>query len=374
MTLAIGILGVVCDQMIVVLEAFGRMRTGARAGTARQLMLFVGLVALVVAAGGRRRSPEVVAWLMLGVAVVLTAALTWALRRHALWPPRLDGAQMRRVLVFSLPLVAFAASQYVMSSIDIVVLRAFRPAASVGTYALAYSGYATLQSLAASLTVVLIPLLVSLRVGGRSELIVRYFERLLPSAVLLTSTIGGLLAPIGALLIPVIFGAGFGGAAEPFDILVAAAVFLSTASFVAPILMLHERTGVTATISAAALAVNVVGDLILVGWVGMGGDGPALATTAALALTAGGYIAVARRDLGAGPRFQPAVLVPLVAGIVPTALGAAPLGLALSAGSALMVLVLSPPFDARDAELVARLDLPSPLRALLTRMIIRLAR
>jgi O-antigen/teichoic acid export membrane protein len=374
MTLAIGILGVVCDQMIVVLEAFGRMRTGARAGTARQLMLFVGLVALVVAAGGRRRSPEVVAWLMLGVAVVLTAALTWALRRHALWPPCLDGAQMRRVLVFSLPLVAFAASQYVMSSIDIVVLRAFRPAASVGTYALAYSGYATLQSLAASLTVVLIPLLVSLRVGGRSELIVRYFERLLPSAVLLTSTIGGLLAPIGALLIPVIFGAGFGGAAEPFAILVAAAVFLSTASFVAPILMLHERTGVTATISAAALAVNVVGDLILVGWVGMGGDGPALATTAALALTAGGYIAVARRDLGAGPRFQPAVLVPLVAGIVPTALGAAPLGLALSAGSALMVLVLSPPFDARDAELVARLDLPSPLRALLTRMIIRLAR
>ena len=51
-------------------------------------MLFVGLVALVAAAGGRRRSPEVVAWLMLGVALGLTAGLAWALRRHALWPPR----------------------------------------------------------------------------------------------------------------------------------------------------------------------------------------------------------------------------------------------------------------------------------------------
>ena len=374
MTLAIGTLGVTCDQMIVALEAFGRMRAGARAGTARQVMLVVGLVTLLVAADGARRPPETVAWLMLAVALVLTAALAGALRGHGLWPPRLDRAQVRRVLVFSLPLVAFSASQYVMSSIDIVVLRAFRPAAEVGTYALAYSGYATLASLAASLTVVLTPLLVSLRVGGRSELTVGYFQRLLPSAILLAGTLGGLLAPIGALLVPVVFGAGFGGAAEPFAILVAAAVLLAVASSVAPILMLHERTGATAAISTAALAVNVVGDLILVGWVGMGGDGPALATTAAVALTAGGYIALARRDLGTGPTLHPALFAPLVAGIVPTVLGSAPLGLALAAASAALVLALRPPFSAGDAELVARLDLPSALRARLSRVIIRLAR
>jgi O-antigen/teichoic acid export membrane protein len=363
MTLAIGTLGVACDQMIVALEAFGRMRAGARAGTARQAMLLVGMLALLAAADGARRPPESVAWLIFAVTLVLTAGLAWVLRGHGLWPPRLDRVQLRRILRFSLPLVAFSASQYVISSIDIVVLSAFRPAAEVGTYALAYSGYATLASLAASLTVVLIPLLVSLRVGGRSELIVRYFERLVPSAILLACTVGGLLAPIGALLIPVVFGAGFEGAAEPFAILVAAAVMMVVASLVAPIVMLHERTGATATISVGALAVNVVGDLVLVGWVGMGGDGPALATTAAIALTAFGYIIVARHDLGVRPALSLGLWVPLVAGIVPAVMGSAGLGLVCAAAGAALVLAVRPPFDAGDADLVARLDLPSrPVR------------
>jgi O-antigen/teichoic acid export membrane protein len=374
LTIAIGILGVACDQMIVVLEAFGRMRSGAAAGMARQVMLFIGLVALLAASGGARRSPLPIAWLMLAVAVVLTVALLWMLRRHRLWPPRLERAQVRRVLQFSLPLVAFAVSQYVMNSIDIIVLRAFRPAAQVGTYALAYSGYATLQSLAASLTVVLIPLLVSLRVADRTELITYAFHRLLPSGVLLFSIAGGLLAALGGLLVPVVFGRGFAGAGEPFAILVAAAVMLSTASCVAPILMLNERTGATGAISVTALAVNVVGDMLLVGLVGMGGDGPAIATLAATAVTVSGYVAVARRDLGVTPTVRPELLAPLAAGVVPTVLGSAALGLACAAVAAALVLVLRPPFDAGDAQLVGRLDLPSWLRGPLSRMIIRLGR
>jgi O-antigen/teichoic acid export membrane protein len=374
MTIVIGTLGVACDQMIVVLEAHGRMRAGARAGTARQLMLLVGMVALVIASDGRRRPAQTVAWVIVAVAVILTVGLGRTLRGYRLWPPRLAPAQVRRVLTFSLPLVAFAASQYVISSVDIVVLRAFRPAAEVGTYALAYSGYATLQSLAGSLTVVLIPLLVSLRVGGRSKLISRYFQRLLPAAILLASAAGGMLAPIAALLIPVVFGAGFGRAAEPFAILVAAAVLLCAASCVAPILMLHERTGATGVISLAALAVNVAGDLILVGWAGMGGDGPALATTAAIAVTTAIYIAVARRDLGVGPALRPELFAPLVVGIVPTVAGSPWLGLACAAASTALVLALRPPFDAGDAELIARLDLPMPVRERLSRTIIRLAR
>jgi O-antigen/teichoic acid export membrane protein len=365
MMLAIGILGVACDQMIVVLEAFGRMRAGARAGTVRQGLLFAGLLAL--AAGGSRRSPEAVALLMLAVAVLLTAGLAALLRRHGLWPPRLERAQVRRMLAFSLPLVAFSAAQYGMSSVDIVVLRAFRAPADVGVYALAYSGYATLQSLAASLTVVLIPLFVSLRVGGRTALIVRFFERLLPSGILAASALGGLLAPLGALAVPLVFGRGFEDAASPFAILVAAAALLAVASMVAPILMLHERTGATAAIGVAGLAVNAAGDLILVGWAGAGAEGPALATTAALAVVAGGYIAVARRDLGAGPALHPALLAPLVAGIVPTVLVGAPAGLGCAAVTAALVLALHPPLGQDDAELVARLKLPRTLARLITR-------
>lgn len=372
MTLAIGVLGVACDQMIVALEAFGRMRTGARAGTIRQVLLFAGLVALAV--GGSRRSAEAVAILMLAVAALLSAGLVATLRRHALWPPRLDRARLRRMLAFSLPLVAFSASQYGLSSVDVVVLRSYRAPADVGVYALAYTGYASLQSLAATLTVVLIPLFVSLRERGRSAFIVRYFERLLPSGVFAASAVGGLLAPVGAFAVPRVFGGGFEHAAQPFAILVAAAVLLAVASMVAPILMLHARTGATAAFAVAALAVNVAGDLLLVGWAGVGVEGPALATTAAMAVVAGGYIAVARRDLGTGPALHPTLVAPLLAGIVLTLLLGVPAGLGGAALAAALVLVLAPPFSADDATLVARLDLPGPLRRRLPQLMTRLAR
>jgi O-antigen/teichoic acid export membrane protein len=371
MTLAIGVLGVACDQMIVGLEAFGRMRTGARAGAIRQVLLFIGLVALAI--DGSRRTPETVALLILAVALLLTAGLVVAIARHGLWPPLVDRSQLRRMLMFSLPLLAFSASQYGLSSVDLVVLRVFREPADVGVYALAYTGYAALQSLAASLTVVLIPLFVSLREGGRSQLIVRYFERLMPSAILAASASGGLLAPIGALAVPLVFGNGFEHAADPFAILVAAAMLLTIASAVAPILMLHERTRATAAIAVAALAVNVAGDLILVGWVGLGVDGPAIATTVALAVIAGGYVIVARRDLGTSPAVNPVLFAPLLAGVLPTALGSAPLGLACSLIATALVLALWPPFGADDAELIRRLDLPRPVRERLARLVKRLA-
>jgi O-antigen/teichoic acid export membrane protein len=337
MALAIGVLGVACDQMIVALEALGRMRAGARAGAVRQALLFAGLLAL--AAGGSRRSPEAVAALMVAVAVLLTAGLAGALRGHALWPPRLERARLRRLLAFSFPLIAFSVSQYGINSVDVVVLRAFRTAPDVGVYALAYSGYATLQSLAGTLTVVLIPLFVSLRESGREPLVARYFERLLPEGVLAASALGGVLAPLGALAVPVVFGSGFARAAEPFAILVAAAVALTVASLVAPVLMLHERTRATAAIAIAALVVNVAGDLLLVGVAGMGVDAPAIATTAAVAVMAGGYVAVARRDLGVRPALHPAQVAPLLAGVLVTVLVSAPLGLACAA---VLLAVLSP--------------------------------
>ena len=106
----------------------------------------------------------------------------------------------------------------------------------------------------------------------------------------------------------------------------------------------------------------------------MGVDGPAIATTAAVALMAVGYVAVARRDLGTGPRVNPVLAAPLVAGIVPTALGSASLGLACALATTGLVLLPWPPFAAGDADLIRRLDLPAALRERLARLVTRLAR
>ena len=123
LTIALGWLFVAAEQLQVVLDAAGRMRLSAAAAAARQGLLVIGIAAVAVAASGD--ATRAVAWVTVAVAAALTLALVPALRGLRLWPPRLDRAQLRRIVVFSLPLIAFAASQYGMRSVDIVVLRAY---------------------------------------------------------------------------------------------------------------------------------------------------------------------------------------------------------------------------------------------------------
>jgi len=239
LTVALGFFFVAGEQLQVVLDAAGRMRLSAAAAAARQALLVAGLA--VIALGSVGRSTLTVAWLTVAVAAALMLALAFAFRGLRVWPPTLDRGQLRRISIFSMPLIAFAASQYGMRSVDIIVLRAYSSPQDVGIYALAYQSYTTLQTLAVTVTVVLIPLFVSLREAGREELVARYCERLVPQAILAASALGGLMAPFVVLAVPVVFGADFDEAGRPLALLVVALVLFGVASLLAPILMLHER-------------------------------------------------------------------------------------------------------------------------------------
>ncbi len=348
----------------------------AAATTARQGLLVVGLATIAI--GGVDGSTLEVAWLTVLVAAALTAVLGFAIRGLRLWPPALDRMQFRRILVFSLPLIAFSASQYGIRSVDIVVLRAYSDAGDVGVYALAYQSYTLLQSLAVAITIVLIPLFVSLREAGREHLVARYFQRLVPQLIFVASTLAGLVAPLVVLVVPLALGPAFEDAARPLALLVAGLALFVVASLLAPILMLHERTRAAALINVVALAVNVAGDVLLIGVLDAGIIGPALATVAALAAIAAGYLLVAIRDMRIAPALSPALALPLAAGVLPAVLlsgaGGVMLGVAASAAVAAAVLWRVSLFTAEDADLVARLDLPGPLRERAVAIIGRLTR
>jgi len=376
LTVALGFFFVAGEQLQVVLDAVGRMRLSAAGAAARQALLLAGLAVIAISSAGR--STLTVAWLTVGVAALLMLMLALALRGLRIWPPRLDRAQLRRIFVFSMPLIAFAASQYGMRSVDIVVLRAYGSAEDVGIYALAYQSYTMLQSLAVTVTIVLIPLFVSLREAGREELVARYFERLVPQGIFVASALGGLLAPLVVLAVPLVFGADFRDAGQPLALLVAALVLFGIASMIAPILMLHERTREVSLVNVVALLLNVVADVALVGVLGLGIVGPAIATIATLLVIVAGYLVVARRDLQTAPALSPALALPVAAGVLPAVLVDGAVGVALALGAALVVtafvlwrLAL---FAEPDVELVQRLDLPAPIRSAVVASISRLAR
>jgi O-antigen/teichoic acid export membrane protein len=375
LSVALGIFLVALEQLLSLLDAAGRMRLGALASVLRQAAFLAGL--LVIAAVGVTNSPETVAALTVGVTVLLAAGLVPTQLREALWPPRLDRAHLRRILVFALPLVVFSISQFGIRSVDIVVLRAYRPPEDVGVYALAYQSYTMLTQFCTTITIVLVPLFVSLREAGRTALVERYFERLVPPAALTLSGAGGVLAPLTVVAVPIVFGSAFSDAARPLALLTAAVALLATASLMSPILMLGERTRAIAAISALAFALNVAADFVLIGWLDAGVIGPAIATVATVAVVAAGYFVVARRELATAPALHPALVLPLVAGVLPPLLlppwPGVPIGVVGAALATVLVFWRAPLFTAEDAGLIGRLDMPDAWRRRLVRLIERLA-
>src|SRR5207302_228307 len=108
-----------------------------------------------------------------------------------------------------------------------------------------------------------------------------------------------------------------------------------------------------------------------VGPLHMGIDGPAIATGVALLVIAAGFYRTATDCVGAAAVLNPVLLLPVIAGLVPSlALSGVPrIGVALVATLAcgLLVLRLARPFQRDDLELVAALDMPRPLKRLALR-------
>jgi O-antigen/teichoic acid export membrane protein len=304
---------------------------------------------------------------------VVTPVFGRLIRSVALWPPRFDASLRRRMLHLSLPLVAFTVSQYVIRSVDLIVIGAFASVAAAGIYAVAYQGYVVLQQMTTASGPVLTPLFVSLRAAGSERLVDRYVERVIPQLTLVGAVLVGLALPLVPIAVPILFGDAFGGAADPLAILLLAIVVGFTANLLAPVIVLHERTLPVGVVNVAAAAVNIVGDIVLVGPAGLDLTGPAIATTAAMALILVGYVAIVRDVSTARCRIPVAASLPAVAGFIPAVALGGIAGVAVGVPATLivaaLVILIARPFERADLDLISRLDMPQPLKRLTIRML-----
>lgn len=354
------------EHLLNLLEAAGRMKLTAVGLALSRAAAIISLVALI--ALGVTGSASAVALVWLAVGWVFAAALATRVWRVGMWPPTMNRELLRRMIAFSLPMIAFAISVYVIQAVDVVILGAYRPSRDVGLYAIAYQGYGALQQLATTATIVLSPLFVSLRVASREGVIARFYERIVPQTLFLTSIGAGLVASLLGLVVPLVFGHSFGPAAKPLAILLVAWTLYAGASFVASILVLHERSRAIGAINSVAAIVNVVGDLLLVGVLGVGIVGPAIVTAVSLAVITIGYFHVAA-DCVDRPRTLPlAMVAPAVVGAVLALAFSGGLGVAVgfagTIGTATVVFLWKKPFAASDVDLIGRLDIPGPLKRL----------
>jgi O-antigen/teichoic acid export membrane protein len=371
LALMYGLLLIVTDQVLYALQAIGRMKLSALAVVLQQLLYILGLTLILVA--GIDQTPFVVVSAFLLASLPVTLALGSRVWGAAIWPPEHDPELRRRMRGFSVPMTAFCASQYTIRWADLLVLGVLAGPVATGLYAIAYRGYTVLQELTRASTTVFTPLFVSLRNSDREDLVDRYLRRAIPQLTLVAATVLGMGVLFVEPVVPVVFGEAFDGAAEPLSLLLFAVLLAFSIQLYVPVIVLHERTKELGRLGVTAAIVNVVGDVVLVGVLDGGIIGPAIATCAALAIVLVGYAGVARECTGTTASLRVSTMLPFLTGFGVTLAVDGPsavlIGLPAVILSAVMVVLVTRPFEHEDAKLLGKLDMPVTMKRLTLRTV-----
>jgi O-antigen/teichoic acid export membrane protein len=275
-------------------------------------------------------------------------------------------------------LTAFTFSQYVITYVDLVVIQMYRSTPDVGVYAVAYRGYTVLQALALASGPVLTPLFVSLRVANREPIVRQFVDRAVPQMAVIGSVLTGVVAALVGLVVDTVLGPSFHGAAEPLIVLLLANVAFFMANLVGSVLVLHERTRPLAAINVIGAGVNVALDFLLIGVLGVGIVGAAVATTCAVLFVWAGYMYLARISVGLPARANPVVFAPALVGIAAPLLHASFAIVCVGALGAIVVgiavLWTGRMLAAEDAKMFTALDIPPAMKRLTLRVIAALGR
>jgi lipopolysaccharide exporter len=371
-----GLLSILADHVLYVMDAAGEMKRSAIGAISQQSL--VVLTVLVMFTTGVSHSPELIAaasTLGLALVTVIFGRRHW---RLAFWPPARDIALIHRMRRFSYPMVGFTLSQYLISSVDIFVIRGFLNIGAAGIYAVAYRSYSLLQQSATASGQVLTPLFVSLQRHAREDVIRRYLERIVPQLTLFVSTIVGMAAPFIFWAVPIVFGGRYSAAGLPLVVLLLAAALFWISNLLAPIIVLYERTRIVATVNALAAVANLSVDVLLIGPFGVGIVGAGIATAAALGLITIVYWRTACRYAKAERAAAPLAVAPALVGVGVSMLASGVwrvvAAVTTSLVVALLVQSLARVFTIEDASLIDRLDMPARGRPAARRLVVVLAR
>jgi O-antigen/teichoic acid export membrane protein len=194
-----------------------------------------------------------------------------------LLPMAVDHNNVKRIFIFSYPVVFGSLSAYVVNWIDLIVIKRYSTIADVGIYSLAYQGMTALQQISMIISVVGTPMMVALLVTGRKDLILRYVERIVPQGLLMWNILVCLVTLCALYLIPKIFGIDFAASTTPFALLMVGMGWNMLNTFYSPVMTSYELIKQSMGIGVVIALLNLGGDLILVP--GLGICGASVATS-----------------------------------------------------------------------------------------------
>lgn len=354
---------IVNEHLLTVLQVKGEMKRSVIMLMAQRLLLIVPLGAALVISGPGTASVTFVLAANIAAFGVVALFLLAAAGRIAVYPRRVERATVAKLAALSVPLLGASISQLVTRWQDILVIKIYRTFEEVGQYSLAYQGFQAFLEPTTAVVSVLVPLVVSMRTAGRLDLVARFFSRVVAHGSLLAGVLAGVAATPMHALVPVVFGAEFAAAADPFVVLFVALHQSLVTGLISSMFLGVGRTRAIAWAAAAVAGINLTGDFVLIPVIGI--LGAALST--AVGMLAGTLILTKRACalLGAEEPVWWWGLAPMGAGILPILVFPGALGYAIGPPAALCsavaVLRLSSVVVAADKEIISALRLPTAL-------------
>lgn len=197
---------------------------------------------------------------------LMTVIGLWQIRKLVSWKIDFDGATMRKMLKFSVPLIPFSLIGYFSTSyLDAIFISQYLTKKELGIYSVAYQINGILMQFPVLAGSLLMPLFVTLQSNKQEENIKKYFADILPMITLIWGFACVLIAIIGTFFVPIIFGNEVVEASSVLWILVISSAFAAPSFFgYSPFSNAVSATYIGTIMAIVAAAVNFAANFILI--------------------------------------------------------------------------------------------------------------
>lgn len=363
------------EFLYYIFQATARLKTVAITEFCETLLIMIGLLLTKFFIGYRVNILALIIGIYLFSKFAVNLFFLTRIPLKIFFPVKLDKRTIKRILLFSYPLVFGTIAGYVSQWVDVAVVKKYLDISQVGLYSLAFKIGTFLQYFGLTLNIVLLPMLVGFLSLGKKNLVGLYAKRTVSQLMLFWSSILFLVFIFSRPLILFFFSKAFAGSVLPFSILVVGYTVSVFSILYSPVLtafeMIKQMTVVNVLVAVLALGL----DLLLVPVWGIAGAG--IARTISFAAAGIGFFFLANRKLKVKEYKQFLVPLPFVVFFVVNILFPHILVLVIGAVVLIALMVLMTKllnlFSQEDKRLFGAVDMPLFLKKWIYRIIDKLS-
>ena len=316
------------------------------------------------------------------IAIYLTSDLfiilisLWFIKLKYLFPLKFNRNLLKKMLIFSFPLLFSSWSGYVVTWVDTYVIKYFMTLESVGIYQVSYKIFTTFNSFfRTGLASLLTPIIMVFKTNNEIEKIRVYIKKVIPQISFIMMLIVSAVILITDFAFNLIYGKKFHDSALPFKILVASQNFGIIGSMLSGIITSFDMTKTMFYLGLFTGIFNIVFDIFLVPRLGI--NGAALTSFFVFSISPIIWLFIINKKFNI--KRQLALLFPIITTLI-TIINILPLSFVIKIVVSLLCLLFSfflsrrfKLFQAEDVQLLKNVNMPENIRQWISKTILFLS-